>query len=516
MYTGKHAHLRPLQPAFIMASTGEAVTYRELDARSNRLAHLIRKHGLRRLDHYSIFMENNSRYLEACGVGERAGLYFTCVNSYLTPGELAYILVNSESRILITSRAKLDVAREAITACPKVELCIVADGDGESERIVGLEAATRGLPNTPIADEYLGTAMLYSSGTTGRPKGVLRPLPEQPPTQELPLFAFLVKIWQYREGMIYLSPAPLYHAAPQAAVNLTIRMGGTAVIMESFDPERYLQLVEQWGITHTQLVPTMFSRMLKLPEEVRRRYDLSSLEIAIHAAAPCPALVKDDMIKWWGPIIHEYYGATEGLGFTSCDSREWLAHRGTVGRVLLGDLHILDENMQDCPAGTAGTVWFKTATQFEYFNDPERTKEARSLDGTMSTVGDVGYVDADRYLYLTDRATFMIISCGVNIYPQECENLLITHPKVADAAVFGVPNADLGEEVKAVVQLMPGVDAGAEFAEELIAFCREHLAHIKCPRSIDFTAELPRLPTGKLYKRELRDRYWAGHTSRIV
>jgi long-chain acyl-CoA synthetase len=516
MYTGKHARLRPLQPAFIMASTGEAVTYRELGARSNRLAHLFRRCGLKRLDHYAIFMENNSRYLEACGAGERSGLYFTCVNSYLTPGELAYILNNSQSRILVTSVAKLDIAREALKECPKIELCIVADAAGESARIVGLDEATAGLPKTPIPDEAVGTAMLYSSGTTGRPKGILRPLPEQPPEQQLPLFDFLHKLWRYREGMIYLSPAPLYHSAPQAAVNLTIRMGGTAIIMEKFDPERYLQLVEYWGVTHTQLVPTMFSRMLKLPEELRTRYDLSSLEIAIHAAAPCPALVKEDMIKWWGPIIHEYYGATEGLGFTACNSEEWLAHRGTVGKVLLGDLHILDENMQECPTGTPGTVWFKTATPFEYFGDPERTREARSPDGSMSTVGDVGYVDADRFLYLTDRATFMIISGGVNIYPQECENLLITHPKIADAAVFGVPNADLGEEVKAVVQPMPGVEPCQALADELIAFCSHALSRQKVPRSIDFEDELPRLPTGKLYKRLLRDRYWGDKTSRIV
>jgi long-chain acyl-CoA synthetase len=516
MYTGKHAQLRPLQPAFIMASTGETVTYRELEARANRLAHLFRKHGLKRLDHYAIFMENNSRYLEACGAGERAGLYFTCVNSYLTAGELAYILTNSQSRILITSLAKLDVAREAIKECPDIELCIVADGPGDSDRIIGLEAATRGLPSTPIADESVGTAMLYSSGTTGRPKGILRPLPEQPPSQNLPLFEFLIGLWQYREGMIYLSPAPLYHSAPQAAVNLTIRMGGTAIIMERFDPEQYLALIEKWGITHTQLVPTMFSRLLKLPDEARTRHDLSSLEIAIHAAAPCPALVKDDMIKWWGPIIHEYYGATEGLGFTACNSEEWLAHRGTVGKVLLGELHILDENMQECPTGMPGTVWFKSASAFEYFNDPERTKEARSADGSMSTVGDVGYVDADGYLHLTDRATFMIISGGVNIYPQECENLLITHPKIADAAVFGVPNPDLGEEVKAVVQPMPGVEPCQALAEELIAFCGQSLSRQKVPRSIDFEEQLPRLPTGKLYKRLLRDRYWGNKTSRIV
>ncbi|HEY3680345.1 MAG TPA: AMP-binding protein [Bradyrhizobium sp.] len=516
MYTGKHARLRPLQPAFIMASTGEAVSYAELEARNNRLAHLFRKRGLKRLDHYAIFMENNSRYLECCGAGERAGLYFTCVNSYLTPSELAYIVNNSESRILITSRAKLEVARDALKHCPKIELCIVVDGSGESERIVGLEQATAGLPKTPISDESIGTAMLYSSGTTGRPKGIVRPLQEQPPSQQMPLFDFLQKLWQYREGMIYLSPAPLYHSAPQAAVNLTIRTGGTAIIMESFDPERYLELIEKWGVTHSQLVPTMFSRLLKLPEAARKRYDLSSLEIAIHAAAPCPAAVKDDMIKWWGPIIHEYYGATEGLGFTACDSAEWLAHRGTVGRVLLGDLHILDENMKPSPKGTPGTVWFKTASPFEYFNDPNKTAEARSPDGSMSTVGDVGYVDDDGFLYLTDRATFMIISGGVNIYPQECENLLITHPKIADAAVFGVPNADLGEEVKAVVQPMPGISPGPDLAEELMAFCSQGLARQKVPRSIDFEAELPRLPTGKLYKRLLRDRYWGNKTSRIV
>jgi long-chain acyl-CoA synthetase len=286
--------------------------------------------------------------------------------------------------------------------------------------------------------------------------------------------------------------------------------------MERFDAETYLRLVETHRVTHSQLVPTMFSRLLKLPDDVRRRHDLSSLEIAIHAAAPCPVQVKEQMIEWWGPIIHEYYGATEGLGFTACNSAEWLAHKGTVGRVLLGELHVLDDDMKPCPTGTVGTLWFKTATPFEYFNDPAKTAGARSADGRMSTVGDVGYVHGDGYLYLTDRATFMIISGGVNIYPQECENLLITHPQVADAAVFGVPNADLGEEVKAVVQLMPGLIPGPQIAEELIAFCGQHLARQKVPRSIDFEAELPRLPTGKLYKRLLRDRYWGDKKSRIV
>jgi len=516
MYPGKQAAARPGHPAVIMAQTGEVLTYGELDARSNRLAHLFRARGLGRLDHYAIFMENTARYIECCSAGTRAGLYYTCVNSFLTPEELAYIVNNSQSRILITSEAKRVVALAALRSCPKIELCLIADGKGDGACVQNLDQATAAFPATPIADESLGIAMLYSSGTTGRPKGILRPLPLQPPSQQLPLYQFLEKLWRYRDGMIYLSPAPLYHSAPQAAVGLTIDRGGTAVIMETFDAERYLQLVEKYQVTHSQLVPTMFSRMLKLPEAVRRRYDLSSLETAVHAAAPCPIPVKEQMIAWWGPIIQEYYGATEGLGFTACDSAEWLAHRGTVGRVLFGELHVLDENTRPCPTGAAGTLWFKTASPFEYFNDPEKTKEARSADGTMSTVGDVGYVDDDGYLYLTDRATFMIISGGVNIYPQECENLLITHPKVADAAVFGVPNEDLGEEVKAAIQLMPGIAPGPDITAELMAFCAEHLARQKCPRSIDFETELPRLPTGKLYKRVLRDRYWRGHRTRIV
>jgi long-chain acyl-CoA synthetase len=526
MYAGQHARTHPDRPAFIMASTGAQTSYAEFDARTNRLAHLLRGHGLARLDHYAIFMENNERYLESCGAGERSGLYCTCVNSYLTPDELAYILVNSESQVLVTSRGKLEVALRAIAQCPRVTLCLVVGGtDGVPGlpavpahcRVADYASAIAAFPDTPIADEALGTPMLYSSGTTGRPKGILRPLPENPPSEPLPLFRFLDKLWHYRPDMVYLSPAPLYHSAPQAAVSLTIRNGGTVVIMEHFDPEQYLALIERYKVSHTQLVPTMFSRMLKLPEAVRLRYDLSSLEIAVHAAAPCPAQVKAQMIDWWGPIIHEYYGATEGLGFTACDSAEWLAHRGTVGRVLLGDLHVLDESMQPVPKGQPGELWFKTASPFVYFNDPERTQQSRSADGTMSTVGDVGYVDDDGFLYLTDRSTFMIISGGVNIYPQECENLLITHPSVADAAVFGVPNEDLGEEVKAVVQVMPGVAAGPALEAELIAYCREQLASMKCPRSVDFIDAMPRLPTGKLYKKPLREKYWAGHGgSRIV
>jgi long-chain acyl-CoA synthetase len=522
MYPGKYAQQFADRPALIMASSGQSLSYGALEARSNRLAHLLRAHGLQRLGHYAVFMENNAHYIEACVAGERSGLYYTCINGYLQAEELAYILNNSESTLLITSVDKLATARSALASAPQVTLCLVVGGGAAVEgrsggaRVTDFDSAVAGYPATPIADESLGAAMLYSSGTTGRPKGILRPLPDNPPGQPLPLFNFLSQLWQCEEGMTYLSPAPLYHSAPLANVSLVIRHGGTVVIMEHFDPEHYLALLPKHQISHTQLVPTMFSRMLKLPPELRAQADVSSLKIAVHAAAPCPAQVKEAMIDWWGPIIHEYYGATEGMGFSACNTAEWLAHRGSVGKVLMGEIHILDEQMQPVPRGQNGEIWFKTASPFVYFNDAERTALTRSADGAMTTVGDMGYLDDDGFLYLTDRSTFMIISGGVNIYPQECENLLITHPKVADAAVFGVPNEDLGEEVKAVVQPVAGLAHTPELAAELIAFCREQLAHLKCPRTIDFSDQLPRLPTGKLYKRVLRDAYWAGHQNRIV
>ena len=517
MYPGDDARQHPDRAAVVMARSGEVITYREFEARSNQLAHLLRAHGLQPGDHYSIFMENHPRYLEACSAGERSGLVYTAINSYLTPAEVAYIVDNSESQVLITSAAKREVALEAVRDLPAVTLVLVIDepGGAADDRVRDYVPAIAEHSSEPIPDERLGIAMLYSSGTTGRPKGITRPLPDVPPDEPLPLYEFLDGLWKYEDDMVYLSPAPLYHSAPQAANNLTIRRGGTTVIMERFDPVEYLQLIERHHVTHTQLVPTMFSRMLKLPEEERTSYDLSSLKIAVHAAAPCPVQVKEQMIEWWGPIIHEYYGATEGLGFTTCDSEEWLAHKGTVGKVILGDIHILDDDMNELPLGEPGTIWFKTATPFEYHNDAEKTAESTSPDGTMTTVNDVGYLDEDGFLFLTDRKTFMIISGGVNIYPQETENLLITHPKVSDAAVIGVPNVDLGEEVKAVVQLMPGVEPSDELTEELLTFCSDHLSRQKVPRSIDYQDDLPRLPTGKLYKRIVRDRYW-GKDSKIV
>jgi len=313
---------------------------------------------------------------------------------------------------------------------------------------------------------------------------------------------------------IYLSPAPLYHAAPLRFNMMAITLGGTSIIMESFDAEEFLRLVEQHRVTQSQLVPTMFVRMLKLPEELRKRYDVTSLKGSIHAAAPCPIEVKAKMIEWWGPILIEYYAGSEGNGVTVSTSQQWLTHRGTVGRAVVGKIKILDENDEELPTGQIGTVYFADAPVFSYHNDPEKTKRAYNAKG-WSTLGDVGYVDNEGFLYLTDRKSYMIISGGVNIYPQETEDVLITHPGVADVAVFGVPNEEMGEEVKAVVQPHEMSKAGKELEAELILFCRKHLSPIKCPRSIDFEAELPRTPTGKLVKRHLRDRYWPKAAARV-
>ena len=518
MYPGAFAKQNPSKPAFIMASTGEEVSYQDFDKRSNQLAHYLRSEGLKKHDHYSIFMENNNRYLESNSAGERSGLYCTCINSYLKSEELSYILINSDTQVLITSKAKLDIVKEATKNCSLLKTILVVGGGNDAlpQNFLDYQKAVSELPTSPIEDECLGTSMLYSSGTTGRPKGILRPLPDQRPDEPLPIMNFLSSLWNYREDMIYLSPAPLYHSAPLFANNFAIRAGATTIIMEKFDPLEFLRLIEKYSVTDSQMVPTMFNRILKLSEEERKRYDLSSLKNVIHAAAPCPVQVKRQMIEWWGPIINEYYGATEAFGFAHCNTKEWLEHPGTVGKIMIGELSILDDEMNEVPAGQPGTLWFKPASEFKYHKEPEKTAEAYSEDKSLTTVGDVGYLDNDGFLHLTDRKAFMIISGGVNIYPQECEDLLISHPKVYDAAVFGVPNEDLGEEVKAVIQPVDGLSGDKNLTNELLDYLNRHLSRQKVPRSIDFVSELPRLPTGKLYKRLLRDRYWEDGKSKIM
>ena len=501
-----HALSTPEKPALIMARSGETVTYRELEARSNQGAQLFRKLGLKRGDAIALLMDNNARYLEICFAAQRAGLFYTAMSSRLAPLEAEYIIRDCGAKALIVSASLAGQAAELLTKNPQVRQRYSVGGALPGHE--PWEAATGAQPSVRVKDESAGRDMLYSSGTTGRPKGIKTELLDEAIDAPNTLTSITSKLYGLDASCVYLSPAPLYHAAPLRFNMTVMRFGGTAVIMEHFDAEEALGLIERHRVTHGQWVPTMFVRMLKLPGAARQRYDLSSLRVAIHAAAPCPLQVKEEMIGWWGPVLHEYYAGTEGNGFVACNSSEWLAHKGTVGRALLGEIRILDDASDAVmPCGETGTIYFANAPAFEYHNDPQKTAAAKSKQG-WTTLGDVGYVDQEGYLYLTDRKHFMIISGGVNIYPQEIENLLVTHPKVTDVAVIGVPNAEFGEEVKAVVQPADPREAGAALAEELIAWCRAHLSHVKCPKSVDFETELPRHPTGKLYKRLLRERYW--------
>ncbi len=515
MWPGHHAKEHPERVALIMAGSGATLTYGELDARSNQLAQLFRSVGLGFGDHVAFFLENHPRYLEILWAAQRSGLRYTAISSQLTADEVAYLIDDCGATLLITSTAKGDVAAQLLDRMPNVTTRLMLDGtiDGYDS----YEETVAPLPTTAIDDELEGAAMLYSSGTTGRPKGIKYRL-ERSSIGAAPLSVDLFKaVYGIDETDVFLSPAPMYHSAPLQFALMLTRIGCTVVVMEHFDAEGMLATIERYGVTHGQYVPTMFVRLLKLPEEVRGRYDVSTIRAGIHVAAPCPVPVKEAMIAWWGPILIEYYAATEGHGATFITSAEWLEHKGSVGKSLLGPAHIVDDDGNELPPGEPGRVFFEPGggLSFEYHNDPVKTAEARSPEG-WSTVGDVGYLDEDGYLYLTDRSSNMIISGGVNIYPQEAENLLVTHPKVLDCAVFGVPDDEMGEQVKAVVQPMDWAEAGPDLERELLAFCREGLAHFKCPRSVDFERELPRHETGKLYKRLLRDRYWGDRESRIV
>jgi long-chain acyl-CoA synthetase len=500
-----HAAANPDKPAVIMAGSGQTVTYGELDARSNQCAHLFRSLGLGHGDTIAICMENRPEFFDLVWGAQRSGLIYVAISCRLTPSEIGYILKDSGAKALFASPYLGDI----LGAMPD-DLARYIVG-GERAGWTPFEEVLANMPTTRIADERAGTDMLYSSGTTGQPKGVRLPLPDDPDIAAVsPLSMIAAGMFRFSGDSIYLSPAPLYHAAPLRWCISVHRLGGTVVVMEKFDPEAALAAIQKYGITTSQWVPTHFARMLKLPPEVRAKYDVSTMTSAVHAAAPCPVPIKQAMIEWWGPVIREYYAGTEGNGFTFISSEEWLTHKGSVGRPLNAIVHICDENGDEVPVGQEGTIFFESEAKFSYHNDPEKTRASRHpAHENWSMLGDVGRVDEEGYLYLTDRKSFMIISGGVNIYPQEIENHLVTHPKVQDVAVIGGPHDEMGEEVVAVVQPLDMADAGEALREELTAFAREKLSGIKIPRRIDFRAELPRHDTGKLYKRLLRDEYWA-------
>ncbi len=506
MYPGAHAASMPDRAAAIRSDTGEALSYRDLDQRSNQLAQLLHAKGLRRGDHMALLMENRLDYFVVMWAAIRSGLVITAINRYLTAEEAAYIVNDCGAKAIVTSLDRAEVAAPLADLIPSCTIRLTIGGLLPGYDSLEVAAAT--MPAAPLAEEWLGDTMLYSSGTTGRPKGVKRAPTVAKVTEAFPGYEMFLG-HGYDSDMVYLSPAPLYHAAPLAFCMATQRFGGTVVMMPRFDPVEALRAIEQYRVTHSQWVPTMFVRMLKLDPAERTGFDLSSHTHAIHAAAPCPAEVKRQMIEWWGPIITEYYGATEGNGRTVITSQEALERPGSVGRARLGIIHICDDEGTELPTGQDGLVYFeRESLPFAYHNDPDKTARAQHPHHpTWTTLGDIGHLDADGYLYLTDRKAFMIISGGVNIYPQQIEDALVTHPKVRDAAVIGIPNPDLGEEVKAVVEPADGAEPDAELAEELTVYLRTRVARYMVPKSIDFTDALPRLPTGKLYKAALREKY---------
>ena len=496
----------PDRIAITMAGSQSQLTYGEVEAFSNQFAHLCRRHGLKQGDGIALCLENHLYFLPICWGAFRAGLYFTAISYRLQPAEVEYIVNDSGAKILITSAHLTEQFETLAPNLVNEPACYMLDD--QSPNAGSLFDALSELPKTQISDETCGQSLLYSSGTTGRPKGVKKPLPPEAFGDPIPYFTAAEERYQFDESTIYLSPAPLYHAAPLGFTMNVLRFGGKLVVMEQFNEALAIDYIDQYAITHSQWVPTMFVRMLKLPDEEKTKLRGTHHRCAVHAAAPCPVSIKRQMIDWWGPIIFEYYAGTEGNGSTFINSEDWLAHPGSVGRASPGcALHILDDVGEEVPQGETGGVYFEGGGQFVYLNDDEQTKSSYSKEG-WSTLGDIGHLDVDGYLYLTDRKSFMIISGGVNIYPQEAENVLITHTKVTDVAVFGVPNSEFGEEVKAVVQPVDMTLADASLEAELIAYARDQISHIKCPRSIDFLEALPRHPTGKLYKRLLKDKYW--------
>lgn len=508
----------PDKLALIESEGGTSLTFAELDDRVQRASAWLISEGYEAGDSIMLLLENRAEIVELGLAARRAGLYFVVVSTHLAPPELAHIVRDSGARMLIVSDRTVAQVQPLCAQLPEGTLELVCVGD-DAHGLVSYETCLAAAnPRMSWAARPLGRDMLYSSGTTGFPKGVRRALvpPERRDDPE-PEVVNWQKTFGFDGSTVYLSPAPLYHAAPLRYVLRTVEVGGTVVMMRKFDPREALALIARHGVTHSQWVPTMFVRMLEIPEAERAVIDIRTMRVAIHAAAPCPPHVKEAMLDWWGDILVEYYAGSEGFGVTVIGARDWRSHRGSVGRATLGRIHIVGDDGQELPSGEIGKIYFSDGPVFAYWNDPEKTRQAFNDQG-WATYGDMGYVDAEGYLYLADRRTDLILSGGVNVYPQEIENALALHPDVQDVAVVGVPDSTFGQVPKAIVQLRDPGNACEDKALELIAFCEGLLSRVKMPRTIVFEESLPRLETGKLLRRVLKEKYQtepdAGHRVR--